>query len=136
MRYKLIHFYLPLHHSIIDYRIKHFAFGRADITTERPGSTIEEEVVGKSDIVYNNISGTDVYESFIYRGGREKTDERSNWFIKVIAESDPLFNLDILGSEPLSYSDDDTLELNIANTISHVLPQFLGEFILWLGIDN
>lgn len=129
MRYKLIHFYLPLHSSIIDYRIRHYAFGRADITTERPGSTIY-----KGDIDYTNIPGTDVYESFIYRMGKTKTDERSNWFIKVIAESDPLFNLDILGSEPLAYSDDDTLELNIANTISHVLPQFLGEFILWYGL--
>jgi len=132
MRYKLIHFYLPLHQKSILSRVRGFDFGVPsggyDVTTERPGSTITED-----NRDYNNIPGTDTYTSYIL-SNRFMDKKHSNWFVKVIAESDPLFNLDIMGTQLYSFVLGDALMLKGDSIVRIMLPQYLGDEVLSIEV--
>lgn len=131
MRYKLIYFYLPLEQYSTASRIANFDIVHtAVVTTSKPGSTISDD-----DRDYYSIAGIPgVYESerlaFIH-DTNEKKWFRSNWFVKVVEESDPLFNFDLLYSN--LYDEIIELHTNISITVGHVIPQFLGKSLLKIG---
>ena len=86
MRYKITYFYLPLYYDMIGSRIHHFELdGESSVITEHPGNSYSDD---SRD--YFLIEGSkDIYRSYIPGG------EYSNWFIRIVAESDPVFNFDI-----------------------------------------
>ena len=133
MRYKLIYFYLPLEQYLSGSRIANFDIiddgEGASITTSKPGSTISDD-----DRDYYSIDGIpNVYESekLIFGHNNKRIWVRANWFVKVVEESDPLFNFDLLFL--IRYSEDNNLDANIDSVIDHVVPQFLGRSLLNIG---
>jgi len=130
MRYKLIYFYLPLelyptsgartaNFNILDIPV---------ITTSKPGPTISDD-----DRDYYSIDGIpNVYESEqLVLVNNTRTWRRSNWFVKVLEESDPFFNIDMIFSN--QYSEDIDLNINIDTVIGDLVPQFLGRSLLNIG---
>lgn len=132
MRYKLIHFYLPLEHYLTSTgsRIANFeVIDVTSVTTSKPGSAISDD-----DRDYYSIDGIpNVYESekLIFGHNNKRIWVRANWFVKVVEESDPLFNFDLLYLN--RYSEDNNLAANIDIVIGHVVPQFLGRSLLNIG---
>ena len=131
MRYKLIYFYLPLeHYPTSGSRITNFDIvGDSVITTSKPGSTISDD-----DRDYYNIDSIpNVYESerLIFGHANKRIWVRASWFVKVLEESDPFFNIDLLFLN--RYSEDNDLHTNIDIVIDHVVPQFLGRSLLNIG---
>ena len=131
MRYKLIYFYLPLEqYPTFGSRITNFDIVRDSvITTSKPGPTISDD-----DRDYYSIDSIpNVYESekLIFGHNNKRTWVRANWFVKVLEESDPLFNFDLLYSN--LYSEITELHTNVTVTVGHVIPQFLGRSLLNIG---
>jgi len=130
MRYKLIYFYLPLEQSPASgSRIANFnILDIPVITTSKPGPTISDD-----DRDYYSIAGMpNVYESEqLVLVNNTRTWRRSNWFVKVLEESDPFFNIDLLYSN--LYSEDNDLHTNIDTTAGHLVPLFLGRSLLNIG---
>lgn len=121
MRYKIIYFYLSLRYDMIDSRIQHFELeGASDlIQSEDLSSTYSDDARD-----YRRIEGTDIYRATIPGG------EPSNFFIKVLKESDPLFNFD------LAYfiiTDDDDIDFSkLMNLKYKLVPMFVDPSILRL----
>jgi hypothetical protein len=130
MRYKLIYFYLPLEQSPASgSRIANFnILDIPVITTSKPGYTISDD-----DRDYYSIDGIpNVYESEqLVLVNNTRTWRRSNWFVKVLEESDPFFNIDMIFSN--QYSEDIDLNINIDTVIGDLVPQFLGRSLLNIG---
>lgn len=83
MRYKVIYFYLPMNYAMVGSRIQHFSFSdEPSIISEYPGSDYEDDSRN-----YFRLGNTDVYRAY-------STDYPSSFFVKIIEESDPLFNID------------------------------------------
>ena len=85
MRFKITYFYLPLYYDMIDSRIHHFELdGESSVITEHPGASYSDD--SRDYVLIKGSEG--VYRSYIPGG------EYSNWFIRIVAESDPAFNFD------------------------------------------
>ena len=83
MRYKVIYFYLPMNYAMIGSRIHHFEIeSESSIISEHPGSVYSDDFRD-----YNKVDNTDIYRS-------TTTDYPSNFFVKILKESDPMFNFD------------------------------------------
>jgi hypothetical protein len=121
MRSKITYFYLPIRYSMIDSRNQHFELeGASDlIQTEELGSTYSDDARD-----YQRIEGTNIYRAIIPGG------EPSNFFIKVLKESDPLFNFD------LAYfviSDDESLYVSdLVRLKNDLVPVFVDSKVLRL----
>lgn len=83
MRYKVIYFYLPMNYAMIGSRIHHFEIeSESSIISEHPGSVYSDDFRD-----YYRVDNTDIYRA-------STTDYPSNFFVKIVEESDPMFNFD------------------------------------------
>jgi hypothetical protein len=119
MRYKVIYFYLPLFYDMIGSRIHHFDMSEgSSLLTEHPG----------------NIYSDDARDYFLIEGSKDiyrvSTPENphSNWFVKIVEESDPLFNFDM--AYLLGYEDDVNMNINLETYGPSLVPQFVDDKVL------
>ena len=126
MRYKAIYFYLPMNQAMLGSRIHHFEV-RVDMTAilpEHPGPVYTEVGVSDRDGRYDRLGNTDIYRSFT-------TDYPSNFFVKIVEESDPMFNFDwayiALFDEDVFSGVSDLIERTYTNLL---VPQFVGDRVL------
>ena len=83
MRYKVIYFYLPMTYAMIGSRIHDFEIeSEPSIISEHPGSVYSDDFRD-----YSKVDNTDIYRD-------STTDYPSNFFVKIVEESDPMFNFD------------------------------------------
>lgn len=83
MRYKVIYFYLPMNYAMIGSRIYHFEIeSESSIISEHPGPVYSDDFRD-----YYRVDNTDIYRA-------STTDYPSNFFVKIVEESDPMFNFD------------------------------------------
>lgn len=117
MRYKVIEFYLPMNYAMIGSRIHHFEIESvSSIISEHPGSVYSDDARD-----YSRMGNTDIYRS-------TTTDYPSNFFVKIIEESDPQFNFDyaytVLNDEDIHLS----LDRGAYNGV--LVPRFVDSSVL------
>jgi len=122
MRYKVIYFYLPTYKSpkLIGSSIQHFTLTHEPYvysSSEEPGS----EYSGPAK-TYGRLGNTNIYRAY------NATTSPSSFYVKIIAESDPLFNIDYafwLGT-------DEELGKHIGTDIYNpiIVPIIVGDGIL------
>lgn len=119
MRYKIIYFYLPLYYDSIGSRIHHFEIEKGSyIVTEHPGDSYNDDA--RDYALIKGSSG--VYRVYISGGSL------ANWFIKIVEESDPMFNFDM--AYLLGTDDELTMEHFVETYCSSLVPLFLEDKIL------
>jgi len=117
MRYKVIYFYLPMTYAMIGSRIYHFEIeSESSIISEHPGSVYSDDFRD-----YNRVGDTDIYRS-------STTDYPSNFFVKIVEESDPAFNFDY--AYEVCDDVDMVLYLDEKIYVNILVEQFIGSRIL------
>jgi hypothetical protein len=129
MRYKVIEFYLPMSYAMIGSRIHHFEIESfyfkvshfeiesvSSIISEHPGSVYSDDARD-----YYRIDNTDIYRA-------TTTGYPSNFFVKIVVESDPMFNFDYA----YNILNDDDIHLNIDIGVYKgvLVPQFVDSSVL------
>jgi len=117
MRYKVIYFYLPMNYAMIGSRIHHFEIeSESSIISEHPGSVYSDDFRD-----YNKVGNTDIYRS-------TTTDYPSNFFVKIVEESDPMFNFDhaygVCNDADMVFNSDEKIYTNI------LVEQFIDSRVL------
>lgn len=135
MRYKIINFYLPVQCSHIDDRLQYFTYENRRIVTKHPGNIYEDEdgYFGWSLPTYVRLGNSEFYR--VKSSNNSQMNTLTKLFIKVIPESDPMFNFDILYN--LGFHEDFNFDINLpygdifrmAYT-NNIVGQFLGEKML------
>lgn len=102
---------------MIGSRIYHFEIeSESSIISEHPGSVYSDDFRD-----YNKVGNTDIYRA-------STTDYPSSYFIKILKESDPMFNFDhayeVLSDESMALYLDEKVHVNI------LVEQFVDSSVL------
>ena len=88
----------------------------SSIISEHPGSVYSDDFRD-----YNKVDNTDIYRA-------STTDYPSNFFVKIVEESDPMFNFDyaygVCGDADMVFYSDEKIYTNI------LVEQFIGSRVL------
>ena len=92
MRYKAIELYIPKVYPVKDSQMYHSEIADIVILT-KPHNPLKVYSDDARD--YYPVPGTDLYRARIPQKFTSDQNSRSFWFIKIVPETDPMFNIDV-----------------------------------------